>query len=297
MESEEILKQLHDLLDKSVTNLENSIPEVEKSVFDKLVLELSKLETDVNGNIKPNVSNLKYLQKIKGSINDLVLNSEYIKNVGTFISSFDKSKDLIDSYFVSLVDKFDNKKALFNEILSNSVAVTEESLLGAGITNDIITPITDYLSKSVTQGQNLTELIDELAIKIKGDKTNLGYIQKNVKQIATDSINQYSANYTQAISDDLNFKYYLYSGANKKTSRCFCLEREGKYFSKKEVEYWGETPSLWNSCKTKLHKGGGRIPSTDKKSIFTYRGAYQCNHLIMPVSELVVPKDVIERNS
>ena len=37
--------------------------------------------------------------------------------------------------------------------------------------------------------------------------------------------------------------------------------------------------------------------ATDKKSIFTYRGGYQCNHLIMPVSELVVPKDVIERNS
>lgn len=297
MASDKTLQDLHKLLDESVTKLEASIPKIENQFFDKLVLDVSKLETDSLGNIKPNVSNLKSLQKIKGSLSDIILSPEYVSNVGKFINTFDKSKELIDDYFFELVDTFDNKKALFNEILSNSVAVTEESLLGAGITNDIITPVTDYLSKSVTQGQNLTELIDELSIKIKGDKTNLGYIQKNVKQIATDSINQYSANYTQSISDDLDFEYYLYSGANKTTSRCFCLEREGKYFSKKEIEHWGATPSLWNTCKTKLHKGGGRIPSTDKKSIFTYRGGYQCNHLIMPVSELVVPKDVIERNS
>jgi hypothetical protein len=297
MASDKTLQDLHKLLDESVTKLESSIPKIEKQVFDKLVLEVSKLETDLLGNIKPNVSNLKSLQKIKSSLSDIILSPEYVSNVGKFINTFDKSKELIDDYFFELVNTFDNKKALFNEILSNSVSVTEESLLGAGVTNDIITPITDYLSKSVTQGQNLTELIDELSIKIKGYKTNLGYIQKNVKQIATDSINQYSANYTQSISDDLDFEYYLYSGANKITSRCFCLEREGKYFSKKEIEYWGSTPSLWNTCKTKVYKGGGRIPSTDKKSIFTYRGGYQCNHLIMPVSELVVPKEVIERNS
>ena len=297
MASDKTLQDLHKLLDESVTKLESSIPKIQDKVFDKLVLELSKLETDSLGNIKPNVSNLKSLQNIKGSLSDIILNPEYVKNVGTFISTFDKSKDLIDSYFFELVDTFDNKKALFNEILTNSVGITEESLLGAGITNDIVNPIKDYLSKSVTQGQNLTELIEELSIKIKGDETNLGYIQKNVKQIATDSINQYSANYTEAISDDLDFEYFIYSGANKTTSRCFCLEREGKYFHKKEIEYWGETASLWNNCKTKKHKGGGRIQGTNKKTIFTYRGGYQCNHLIMPVSEVVVPKDVIERNN
>jgi hypothetical protein len=75
------------------------------------------------------------------------------------------------------------------------------------------------------------------------------------------------------------------------------LERVDKYFHVTEIEYWGETPSLWNTCKTKLHKGGGMIAGTNKTTIFTYRGGWQCNHQIIPVSEKIVPKDVIKRNS
>ncbi len=120
---------------------------------------------------------------------------------------------------------------------------------------------------------------------------------KNVKQIATDSLNQYSANYIKTVSDDLGLKWYKYQGGRKTSSRCFCLERVDKYFHVSEVEHWGETPSLWNSCKTKLHKGGGMIAGTNKTTIFTYRGGWQCNHQIMPVSEKIVPKKDLDRFS
>ena len=78
------------------------------------------------------------------------------------LNSFEETKTLIDSYFSTIVSDFNGKGELFKAILNNSVSITTESLLGAGVSNDIINPISDYLSKSVTSGSNLTELIQDL---------------------------------------------------------------------------------------------------------------------------------------
>ncbi len=289
-----LISQIFDSMQNSIDSVEKSIPSIEKAIFDELSVEVSKLET-VNGNIKTSVSNLKQVQKVKSKLNSIILNDNYKQDVNTYLNSFNDTKTLIDSYFSTIVSDFNGKSELFKAILSNSVEVTTESLLGAGVSNDIITPISDYLSKSVTSGSNLTELIQNLKIKIIGDSENLGYLMKNVKQIATDSLNQYSANYIKTVSDDLGLKWFKYQGGKKSSSRCFCLERVDKYWYISEVQHWGETPSLWNTCKTKLHKGGGRINGTDATTIFTYRGGWQCNHQIIPVSERNVPKKDLDR--
>jgi len=291
---DEIIKSIIDSMQSSVDTLEKGIPKVQESILKELVIEVSKLDT-TNGNIKTSVSNLKLIQKIKSKLNNVILNDSYINDVNDYLKEFDNTKVLIDSYFSTIISDFNGSSALYNEILSNSVSVTTESLLGAGVSNDIITPISDYLSKAVTSGSNLTELIQDLTLKIKGDADNLGYLLKNVSQIATDSLNQYSANYMATISNDLNLKWYKYQGGEKKSSRCFCIERAGKYFHIDEVKHWGNTPSLWNTCKTKIHKGGGRIDGTNANTIFIYRGGWQCNHQLIPVSESIVPKSDINR--
>jgi hypothetical protein len=292
--NESLIKAIFDNIQSSIDKLEKSIPKIQDSILKELVVEVSKLDS-TNGNIKTSVANLKLIQKIKGKLKDVILNDSYIKDVNDYLKEFDNTKVLIDSYFSTIISDFSGSSVLYNEILNNSVSVTTESLLGAGVSNDIITPISDYLSKAVTSGSNLTELIEDLTLKIKGDADNLGYLLKNVSQIATDSLNQYSANYMATISNDLNLKWYKYQGGEKKSSRCFCIERVGKYFHIDEVKHWGNTPSLWNSCKTKLHKGGGRIDGTNANTIFIYRGGWQCNHQLIPVSESIVPKVDINR--
>jgi len=291
---DKLIAQIFESMQNSIDELEKSIPSIEKAILNELTIEISKLET-VNGNIKTSVNNLKQIQKVKNSLNNIILNDSYKKDVNTYLDSFNQTKSLLDDYFATIVSDFNGKSELFKAILVNSVDITTESLLGAGVSNDIINPISDYLSKSVTSGSNITELIADLTLKITGDKDNLGYLLKNVKQIATDSLNQYSANYIQTVSNDLGLVWFKYLGSNRTTSRCFCIEREGNYYHLSEVRKWGETPSLWNSCKTKLHKGGGMIVGTNANTIFTYRGGWQCNHQILPVSEKNVPKVDINR--
>ena len=296
MNQDKLIASIFESMQNSIDELEKSIPSIEKAIFDNLTIEMSKLET-VNGNIKTSVNNLKQVQKVKNSLNNIILNDDYKKDVETYLDSFNQTKSLLDDYFATIVSDFNGKGELFKAILTNSVDITTESLLGAGVSNDIINPISDYLSKSVTSGSNITELIADLKVKIIGDSDNLGYLLKNVKQIATDSLNQYSANYIQTVSNDLGLVWFKYLGSNRKTSRCFCIEREGNYYHLSEVRKWGETPSLWHSCKTKSHKGGGRIDGTNANTIFTYRGGWQCNHQILPVSEKNVPKNVLNRIS
>jgi len=129
----------------------------------------------------------------------------------------------------------------------------------------------------------VNDLKNQLKLNILGNENVSGKALSYVTQQANDLMFQYSANYQKIISDDLDFDLFLYQGAKQTTSRCFCIERAGKKFTKKEIEKWGETPSLWTSCKTKKYKGGGMIPTTNKESIFIYRGGYNCKHLILPI--------------
>ena len=81
-------------------------------------------------------------------------------------------------------------------------------------------------------------------------------------------------------------KYYLYTGGLLKSTRPFCKERNGKFFKKEEVQSWGD-----------LDDWAGKMEGTNSKTIFQTAGGYNCQHSILPVSEAVVPKKVIERNA
>jgi hypothetical protein len=81
---------------------------------------------------------------------------------------------------------------------------------------------------------------------------------------ARDSFNIFNRNYSQIISNDLDVQYFEYFGQVIKDTRPFCMERVGKTFSKAEIESWASLD--WQ----------GKNPNTDKSTIFTYCGGYNC---------------------
>jgi hypothetical protein len=121
---------------------------------------------------------------------------------------------------------------------------------------------------------------------------------RHAKMITTDSLNQYAANYTKIVTEDLGLEYFVWAGALVENSRDLCKELVHKKFIHKS-----EIPDILSGkiggkkipTNPKTGLPYGMIPGTDEDNFMVNRGGYQCNHLPAPVSKFRVPKDIREK--
>lgn len=254
---------------------------------------IKKLETSAAGEILPNTSNLKILRNLRGDLKNTIITSEYKKNLTTFLSGFDELKGINDTYYQAIASGTLNaNKNVFNAITSLSVDATKNSLLESGISQEVIAPVEKILNQNVTTGGTFTDLSESLRSQILGGSDKLGSLERYTKQITTDSLNQFNANYNQAMSQELGLQFYYYSGAVKDTTRDYCSGivnggklglPGGRYYHKKEVE---ESASL---------QWAGKISGTNSSSILVNRGGYNCGHQWLAVDTLTVPSSAKDR--
>lgn len=138
---------------------------------------------------------------------------------------------------------------------------------------------------------SIDDLVEEIREYTIGDDDSLGRLERYTKQVNSDTVSQYMANYTKLLNDNEGHEFYVYLGNHQPDTRCFCDERYGKYYHKKEIEAWGD-----GSVGDCGFPWAGMIKGTNSSNIFTYRGGWNCQHQLVPTLVTRVPKDVIIRN-
>jgi hypothetical protein len=233
----------------------------------------------------------------------LILTPEYIKDVKEFVKSFNEVTTLQNEYWKAQEKTF-SPSSLLKEIKKQAIADTVKSLTAAGIGEPISGQITEILRTNITTGGSYAALNSQLREALVNTKTD-GALLKYTKQITTDAINQYSAQYTQAVSNDLGFEWFGYQGSDIKTTRPFCdAMTDLRYFHVTEIPrllraddlYYikdGKKTKVPIYDKTKLPHG--MIPGTNPSNFQINRGGYNCGHQIRPVSAALVPLVTKER--
>jgi hypothetical protein len=128
---------------------------------------------------------------------------------------------------------------------------------------------------------------------IEGNEEVDGRLMSHVKRVAYDSFAVSDRSYTNTIATDLGLEFYRWSGGKIEDTRCFCLERAGKYFHREEIKAWGRGENIGKCKSNGLWEGANS--NTDEATIFFYAGGYNCKHSIAPVSKKSVPADVMQR--
>lgn len=294
-EFSDILKQI----DKAIAKFNKLIPKIQKEIFADIQEQLKRLDT-VDGKIKTTVANLKVVTSIKNKLLRLILTPEYKKEVKDFIKAFNEVTTLQNQYWQSVEKEF-KPRALLKEIKTQAIADTVKSLTASGIGSTIQEQISDILRTNITTGGSYADLNDQLRESLVNTKTD-GLLLKYTKQITTDAINQYSAQYTQTVSNDLGFEWFAYQGSDIKTTRPFCdAMTDFRYFHVTEIPDLLAAKDLYyikDGKKTKVpiyEKTGlphGMIPGTNPANFQINRGGYNCGHQIRPVSAALVPEDI-----
>jgi hypothetical protein len=139
-------------------------------------------------------------------------------------------------------------------------------------------------------------MVERLREYLTTTKAGDGALERYAKQITTDALNQYSAQYLQVVSNDLGLQWYRYTGAEIETSRPFC-----KACLDKQYIHQSEIPDLLAGKFPEFKKEGGEINSktklpqgmiagTNPENFHIYRGGWNCGHQLVPVSEDRVPE-------
>jgi hypothetical protein len=290
-----VLKEIQSTIDKFNT----SIPAIQQQVFDEIVNISKDLETD-GKNIKTSVKNLKLLARIKTKIEKIIYSKEYETQLKDYLKAYNTITTLQNDYFKEVDNKF-KPTALSAEIKSQSVQSTIESLGRAGIVNNVSQRILDNIRNNIVSGSTFTQFNNSLRELVLDTDSGQGLLVRYTKQISTDAINQYSANYTQAAVSDLGLEWFQYTGTLIETSRCFC-----EALVKKRYVHKSELPKIVKGdfkefkeadCELNQNTGlpQGMVAGTTASNFPIYRGGYNCGHQLIAVSKASVPKDLVAK--
>lgn len=279
-------KELIRLLDSSVEDFISSLPATEKQLFAK-VITLAK-QLDLTGdNIQVSVANTRLINQIQQEVDSIISSDAYIGNVKKYIDGFSGVDKAQQAYFSEITTAFSPPKVLA-EIKNQITKDVSRGLTERGLGQKAADELTAILRLNVSEGGSYADFTEQLRDSILGTKEDSGILERNSRQLVTDSINQYSATYSQTVTSDLGLKWFQYTGSLIETSRPFCVACvEKRWIHESEFK-----TILNGNIDGKKVSLAGVNPETTPENFQILRGGFNCAHQLLPVSEDIVPREI-----
>jgi hypothetical protein len=294
----EIIKSKLEAIEDVPANWAKSIESYQPKLLNRLNRLLNELDV-VDGQLVKSAANLNRISAIIAGMRDYMTTGEYVKIVEQFNSEFTVQQGLTASYF-SQVLEVEPIVTSFNAQLYqlNRATAIEGVLSNAALDDMLLKDVRATLFEAVGSNARFGNTYDALQNLIVGDAEREGQLLRYSRQIVSDTFATTDRAYTQLISEEHGFQWFRWLGGKMKTTRCLCLNLNGRYLSKGELEKIGSfelsvIPEL-ASCRTG-NGWAGAMPNTNSQTIFTVAGGYNCQHSILPVSTFGVPKVDIDR--
>lgn len=274
--------QLSAKVDTIVTKFEtafgNQVDKTQTALFEQVQLLLNRLDLNPDGTIIQNQANRKLLAQVDTYYNKAFNQSGYYEALGQSVNSISALTGANSAYFNTILDTFTPDAQYIKNLQKQTVGQLQSLLANEGLEAQMKQPILEILNQNINTGASYTDLLKQIRGFTLGTAELNGKLKTYSGQIVTDSLFNFNRSLQESISQNAGLKWYYYSGGRSKDSRDFCLARVGKYYKKEEVEKWASL--TW----------AGKRTGTTESSIFIYAGGYRCAHLLIAVSESIVPK-------
>ncbi len=283
------LKELTEFLDRSIDNFTTDIPNIQNTVFRRVQLLLRDLELS-RGAVKASVKNLRKINRIKREIERIILSDKYLREVNAFTQSFNKATELQTVYFATIKAGFTTPDFI-NILKEASIQNTKVALTEAGIRANIVDKAGEIIQRNITERATFADLTTDMRRFLTKTEDSVGALSRYTSQIVTDSLNTYAAEYNRFVSDNLNLQWFIYSGALVKDSREFCINLVKKKWVHKS-EFGSVSRGQFIPKPANLN---GLKPNTNASTLQINRGGFNCNHLLTPIAEEFVPKNLLAK--
>lgn len=288
---QEKIARLQSVPDALVTKVDKA----NQQIWEELLILLEQLDRDKEGNIILSQENLVISEQISQRLRQVVFDTDYREAIITYAGEFNTQADITFEYFDKVFKNVTNQE-VFETILRQSQLNALELLTEDAVAANFINPLKDLLNGAITGNGKYTDAIKTLRDYTLTNDSGDGELTRYVKTFAHDAFAFSDRQYTKTISEFLNAQYYKWAGGELPDSRPFCEKYHNEFFSKREIEDFGDFIDIDGRSFLDEKLSQGFYPGTNRATIFTFAGGYNCHHSILPVSEFSVPPSVIERN-
>lgn len=278
---QELVRERTRRLNAAPAELLADVGKIQRGVLTRINDLLTTLDVDATGAIVRSAANLTKAAEITGALKSILTGPEYLKALATFASQFDAAKETNDRLFRKSFKEF-SASEVADITLATSKASAVELLAGATATTNFLLPLKGAIEQAITSGADWRTTLREMTTLINGGADTAGKLEQHVKQVAWDALAVADRSYADAVSQDLGVEWYLYAGTEIATTRPFCQERVGKYYTRRMIETWAD-----------LDWAGKMKDNTNSATIFQNLGGWNCRHVLVPVSRASVPDYVL----
>ena len=286
---DELLKQIKDWVDSFDQDfedlkalIEKQLLKVEASVLRRVLADLLPALGVTDGFLKSTASNMAKANMIE-RIFDEVQADELKPAVKALTDALLEISGRNAEYYLTTGQDAAKVEAIAKDVnLIRSIIGLDKNgeVLGGGYLDrlaksDMVREqIKQFVFTSVATKQNVNTFSKGLKNLIQGSKDVDGAITGYWRQYAFDTYAKVREVNNLHFAQELGLKWFVYQGGVIKTSRDFCIKKNGKVFSDKEAqEQWPKDPDL-----------------IDKKHLASYRplidrGRNNCRHFLMWISE------------
>lgn len=288
MTPEELAAEIEALIVGSVEGLSEAMIRAQQRLYRRIITILKDLELDRDGYILQSSANRKILREAETVFDEFIKSPAYVGIVEMQLRIIPQIDALNTTYFTSISKIFSPNRNFIRDLQRQVIRDVNASLLNEGVIVNVRQPLNAILNQNINAGGNFAGFTEQVRNFIQGGGAE-GRLLKYARTYVSDTLFAYARTWQEAVTVDLGLEFYLYAGGiiskgkYSSGSRSFCMERNGKFFHKKEIEGWADLE--WK----------GKNPATTKSSIFTLLGGFNCRHSVIPVSEKIVPEDVITR--
>lgn len=244
----------------------------------------------VDGKFVFNDKNIQLVNSISRELEGVIIDDAYVNSLISFAREFNTQATINNSYFYKIIDDFE-PQSVYQATLRISQQNAINLLSQDSVTAQIISPIKDSLLSAVTNGGSFNDTLNTIREITTNTEASDGLLTRYVKRVAYDSYAVADRQYTKVISEDLGLEFYKYQGGEVADTRCFCEERHGNWYHKKEIQDWGIGKGV-GACGKDWQ---GKNVATNSDTIFSFVGGYNCKHSLIPIITSRVPQKWIDR--
>jgi hypothetical protein len=267
-----------ELIDAIIAAMEKKLGTSQNQLFEQLVTDfVDKLDKDEDGNIKNTLANKQKFSRLDAIFNQFN-NTTGIEIASVMVDQFDKIFNFNNKYFGNLTTPtilgsiFPDTETQINDWLgiTNRGSLVENGYLQRIIQDPTVrNNVRDSMFQAIVTKQGYARVKSDLKDYILGlDEDQAGALKKYYRNFVYDTFSQVDRTQSKIIADKLALTYAIYEGGLIKTSRPFCIARNGKVFTSDEI--------------AKFDPPTAKPPNYNP---FTDLGGYGCRHHLNYIPE------------
>lgn len=268
------------LIDETVGTFKSQMMKTGVFAWLHSVGPLNRMTQDESGKVFPSADATQAIQATAVAMSNATLTNTYFQRVESLKKPLQEISDIIENYYTSnFGDLTQVVKGKIPGMIKNAEKEINDMMGGEAVQAAIIDPTIAALSNHITGRSTHNAMMKDMDIRVK-DR-----YEKFAGPRAEDILQRFARNMNDLMAIGFQLSWVKYAGGLIETSRDFCIDKDNQYFHVAEVKLWPRQEAPWD----------GMLPGTNKYSIFTNAGGYNCRHNFEYVNAKEVPQSVKDR--